>query len=108
MWNKTTANRKPLDNRIAKRLRHTHRNPAEWVGTLTDGRIVYVVQQHGKLLVTTGSSLNEVLRLARDGKGEKVSHGVFGEVSTSTMLEATGLGLTEDVVVNDRVPGDLL
>lgn len=100
--------RRPLEEQIAVRIRHTHRDPAEWCVTLRDGRVAYIVAVKNKLIICTGNSLDDALRVAKDQKGEKVSHGGLGSnVSTDRMLEVTGLLIGEGVTVNERVPGDV-
>lgn len=99
----------PLGGQLAEKIRHTHRRPAEWIITLSDGRKCYILAGAKKLTICTAPTLNEALRSKMLGGGESIPHLCFNsEVSTGTMLSLTGLSLKDGVSVNQVVPGDLL
>lgn len=91
----------PLENHTAVRLVHTHRRPAEWIGSLKNGDRIHMVADARALKVAIAGSLGEALRRAKDGDVEVVKHKSFNsEVSTADMLKVTGLKLSCEVLKN--------
>jgi len=97
-----------LGGQVAKRLRHTSRDPAEWIALLRDGRTIYILSSKTSLMISTGKDLNEALRKHMSQEYERVlhKHGTRA-VTTEAMLEKTGLNLGAGVVVNGKVLGDV-
>lgn len=98
----------PMSELVAVRLKHTSRDPAEWIVTLRDGRRAHIVSTKTNLLIAYGKDLNEALMKAIRGDVEKVPHKQPSrKIKTETMVEITGLNIGPDVVVNSKVPGDV-
>ena len=99
---------KPLDHAVAVRLKHTNRDPAEWIGELRDGQRIHLVADKTNILISTGDDLNEALAKAMSNDVVRVPHKhVNRAVPTEVMISATGIHLGPGVEVNGKVPGDV-
>lgn len=83
----------PLEHLTATKLSHMRAN--EWIGTIDDGRRLYIVSSGNKLSIHIGKDLNEALLLAKHGKGHKITVPIYKGrfIPTEDMLKATGLKL---------------
>lgn len=99
---------RPLDYAVAVRIRHTNRDPAEWIGELRDGQRIHIVADKKNILISTGANLNEALARARSNDVVRVPHKYINRaVPTEVMISATGLHLGPGVEVNKKVLGDV-
>lgn len=106
---KAFSERLALEGKVATRLRHTHRNPAEWIGELRDGSRIHIASDKTGLRIAKGADLNSALVNAKANNITRVLHQhISREVPTDKMLEVTGLSLAAGVEVNSIVPGDLV